>query len=88
MANLNHIWPFFIVSDLKDSVAYYVGKLGFKVQYMGPEGDPFWAVVGRDNISLMLKAVAADVKPIPNHTRHQWAPWDAYIVTADPDVFI
>jgi hypothetical protein len=34
----------------------------------------------------MLKAIAPDIKPIPNHTRHQWAPWDAYISTVEPDL--
>lgn len=33
----------------------------------------------------MLKAIAADVKPIPNHTLHKWASWDAYISAAEPD---
>jgi hypothetical protein len=26
-----------------------------------------------------------DVLPCPNHTRHEWARWDAYIYTTDPD---
>lgn len=85
MANLTHIWPFFIVANLKASVAFYVDKLGFEVRFIGPDGDPFWAIVGRDNISIMLKAITPEVKPIPNHSRHEWAPWDAYIATAEPD---
>ncbi len=85
MTNLNYIFPFFIVSDLKVSIAFYVDKLGFEVRYIGPEDDPYWAIVGRDNISIMLKAVADDIKPIPNHTRHEWAPWDTYIFTVEPD---
>jgi catechol 2,3-dioxygenase-like lactoylglutathione lyase family enzyme len=85
MINLSHIWPFFIVANLKTSVSFYVDKLGFEVRHTGPDGDPFWAIVGRDNISIMLKATTPDVKPIPNHTRHEWAPWDAYIATAEPD---
>jgi catechol 2,3-dioxygenase-like lactoylglutathione lyase family enzyme len=85
MLNLTYIAPFFIVSNINVSVSFYVNKLGFKIRYMGPEGDPFYAMVGRDNISIMLKAIAVDVTPIPNHTRHEWAPWDAYISTADPD---
>ena len=52
-------------------------KLGFEIRYIGPDDDPYFAIVGRDNISIMLKAVAPDVKPVPNHTRHDWAPWDA-----------
>ena len=85
MSNLTSIWPFFIVSRLKDSVSFYINKLGFELRYTGPEGDPYWAIVGRENISIMLKEIAEDIKPIPNHTRHKWARWDAYISTADPD---
>jgi catechol 2,3-dioxygenase-like lactoylglutathione lyase family enzyme len=85
MTNLTNIWPFFIVTSLKASVSFYVDKLGFQIRHKGPDEDPYWAIVGRDNISIMLKAVAPDVKAVPNHTRHAWAPWDAYISTAEPD---
>ena len=85
MTNLTSIWPSFIIVNLKISVSFYVDKLGFEVRYIGPDDDPYWAIVGRDNVSIMLKAVSADVKPIPNYGRHKWAPWDAYISTADPD---
>jgi hypothetical protein len=30
----------------------------------------------------MLKAART---PIPNHTWHEWAPWDAFIHAASPD---
>jgi len=86
MANLAYISPFFIVTRLRDSVSFYVEKLGFKIRYIGPDDDPFWAIVGRDNISIMLKAIAPGINPVPNHTRHQWAPWDAYISTSEPDI--
>lgn len=86
MSNLNYIFPFFIVEDLKPSVAWYVDKLGFEVHHIGPAEEPFWAIVGRDSISIMLKAIAPDIKPVPNHTRHPWAPWDAYIAVANPDI--
>lgn len=33
----------------------------------------------------MLKAIAPDVLPAPNHTRHEWARWDAYVYVRDPD---
>jgi hypothetical protein len=33
----------------------------------------------------MLKAIAPDIKPVPNHTRHEWARWDAHISTEDPN---
>jgi catechol 2,3-dioxygenase-like lactoylglutathione lyase family enzyme len=86
MSNLNYIFPFFIVKDLQPSVAFYVDKLGFEVRYMGPDDNPYWAIIGRDNISINLKAIAPEIQPVPNHTRHPWAPWDAFISTADPDV--
>jgi catechol 2,3-dioxygenase-like lactoylglutathione lyase family enzyme len=85
MANLTYISPSFIVTDLKTSVAFYTDKLGFEIRHIGPDDDPFWAIVGRDNISIFLKAIAPGIKPVPNHTRHEWARWDAYISTADPD---
>jgi catechol 2,3-dioxygenase-like lactoylglutathione lyase family enzyme len=85
MSNLNFISPFFIVSDLKDSVSFYVNKLGFKVWFTGPDDNPYWAMIGRGPVSIMLKAIVDEIKPIPNHTRHEWAPWDAYISIEDPD---
>lgn len=85
MTNLTHIMPCFIIADLKISVSFYGDKLGFEVRYIGPDHNPYWAIVGRDNISIMLKAVASDIKPIPNHTRHEWAPPDGYISAAEPD---
>jgi hypothetical protein len=42
-------------------------------------------MVGRGPVSIMLKAIAIDINPIPNHTRHEWAAWDAYISTDNPD---
>jgi catechol 2,3-dioxygenase-like lactoylglutathione lyase family enzyme len=85
MANLSNIFPFFIVADLKTAVSFYTGKLGFEVRYMGPDDGPYWAIVGRDDISIMLKKISDDVKPVPNHTLHEWAVWDAYIYVPDPD---
>jgi catechol 2,3-dioxygenase-like lactoylglutathione lyase family enzyme len=85
MSNLTFISPFFIVEHLQQSVTFYVDKLGFELRYTGPAEDPFWAIVGRGKISIMLKAIAPDIKPVPNHTRHEWARWDAYISVEDPD---
>jgi len=85
MTILTYVAPFFIVKNLKTSVSFYVNKLGFEVRYIGPDDDPFFAIVGRDHISIMLKEIGTDVTPIPNHTRQKWARWDAYISTAEPD---
>ncbi|HVV04965.1 MAG TPA: VOC family protein [Puia sp.] len=85
MSNLTYVAPFFIVTHIKPSVTFYVDRLGFQLLYMGPDDDPFFAMVYRDNVHIMLKAIAPDIKPVPNRTRHEWARWDAYISTADPD---
>jgi catechol 2,3-dioxygenase-like lactoylglutathione lyase family enzyme len=88
MANLSYVAPCFIVAEIAPSVAFYVDKLGFEVRYMGPAEDPYFAIVGRERVSIMLKAIAPDIKPIPNHTRHKWARLDAYISTEDPDALL
>ena len=83
--NLVSISPFFIVKDLPTSITYYRDRLGFQLDFQGPDDGPFWAGVSRDGIGIMLKAILPDVLPCPNHSRHPWARWDAYIYTLDPD---
>ena len=83
--NLVAISPFFLVKDLQVSVAFYRERLGFQLDFQGPDGDVYYAGVSRVGIGIMLKAILPDVLPIPNHTRHPWARWDAYIYTLDPD---
>ena len=53
----------------------------------GGEGQcpDFWAMVHRDRVRLFLKAIAPGVHPQLNHSRHEWASWDAYINASDPD---
>lgn len=85
MSKLNFISPFFIVADVNNSTDFYVNKLGFEVLFKGLEGDPFFAMLGRGPATLMLKAIAKDIKPVPNYTRHEWASWDAYVSADDPD---
>jgi catechol 2,3-dioxygenase-like lactoylglutathione lyase family enzyme len=84
-AILGAISPFFISRELTAAVAFYVEKLGFDVRVLAPDGDPFFAIVGRDTAPVCLKVIADDVHPHPNHTRHEWAPWDAFVFSADPD---
>jgi catechol 2,3-dioxygenase-like lactoylglutathione lyase family enzyme len=84
-ANLASISPFFIVKNLQASIAYYVERLGFRVEFQGPPDDVYYAGVTRDAVTIMLKTITADVLPQPNHTRHPWARWDAYVYTLEPD---
>ena len=87
MPELENIIPFFIVEALSPSVDFYRNALGFKVVFIAPEIDPFFAVVECDNVRIMLKAIGEEIKPQPNHTRHTSARWDAYIYVDDPDAF-
>jgi hypothetical protein len=83
--NLLSITPFFIVKDLHTSISHYVDRLGFQLDFQGPEDDVYYGQVSREGVGIMLKAILPDVPPCPNHTRHEWARWDAYIYTLDPD---
>lgn len=83
--NLVSISPFFIVKDLQASIAHYIERFGFQLDFQGPEGDVYYAHVSRDDIGIMLKTITPDVLPVPNHTRHEWARWDAYIYSLNPD---
>ncbi|MFN2601494.1 MAG: VOC family protein [Gemmatimonadaceae bacterium] len=83
--NLESINPFFIAKNLQASIEYYIERFGFQLDFQGPEGDVYYAHVSRDGIGVMLKTIGDDVLPVPNHTRHASARWDAYIYTEDPD---
>jgi catechol 2,3-dioxygenase-like lactoylglutathione lyase family enzyme len=85
---LKTITPFFVVDDLAATIAFYESKLGFKVRFKGGGGGigpDFFAIMGRDRVSLMMKEIAAEIHPQPNRSRHEWARWDAYVFTDDPD---
>jgi len=84
-ANLTSIRPFFIVKDLQASIAYYRERLGFQLDFQGPDDDPYYAGVSREGVGVMLKAIVPEVLPTPNHTRHEWARWDAYVYATNPD---
>ncbi len=82
---LERISPFFVVDNLVESIEFYEQKLGFHTDLLIPENDPFFAIVSRDNVRILLKHITDEIHPIPNHTRHEWARWDAFIMVSDPD---
>jgi catechol 2,3-dioxygenase-like lactoylglutathione lyase family enzyme len=84
-AALSAISPLFVVSDLQQAMAFYRERLGFEVTHQSPVPDPFFAIVARDGVQLMLKVVANDVGALPNRSRHPYARWDAYVHVPDPD---
>jgi len=83
MSGLSYVSPFFIVSSLENSVSFYRDKLGFELRFRSPENEPYFAIVGRGGVELMLKSSG---KPAPNYTRYDWARWDAFISADDPDL--
>lgn len=82
-AAIGSICPFFIVSSVHRSVAFYRDMLGFDVQHQEPARAPFFAILGRDAAMLFLKSGAAE--PLPNPKRDPAMRWDAYVSTPDPD---
>lgn len=89
MSRLNSIAPFFVVDDLERSLDFYQSKLAFEITHRGGgngrQDKDFWGIVQRDGVMIMLKAIAPEIHPQPNSSRHEWARWDAYVNTPDPD---
>ena len=46
--------PVFIVSDLEASLAHYTARLGLECRFTAPDGNPFFAIVGRGTAQIML----------------------------------
>jgi catechol 2,3-dioxygenase-like lactoylglutathione lyase family enzyme len=82
-AKLEKMSPFFIVSRVDRSVAFYRDKLGFESWHQEPESEPFFAIVGRDGAMLLLKS--GEAGPLPNSKRDPEMRWDAYVSANDPD---
>lgn len=78
------ISPFFIVTNVDQTIAFYRDKLGFEVRFKEPAANPWSAIVGRDGAQLFIKAEGG-ISPVPNHTRHHHLRWDAFIYAPDPD---
>jgi catechol 2,3-dioxygenase-like lactoylglutathione lyase family enzyme len=78
------ISPCFIVSNVDQTIAFYRDKLGFETRFREPDQDPFFAIIGRDGAQLFVKS-DKDVSPLPNHKRHHYMRWDAFVYAPDPD---
>ena len=80
---IGSISPFFIVTGVPESIAFYQERLGFETRFRQPGDAPFFGIVGRDNAMLFLKA--GEAAPLPNPVRDPAMRWDAYCYTPDPD---
>lgn len=78
------ISPFFIVGSIERTADFYCEKLGFEMTFEQPERDPFFAVMRRDGVQLLVKSHEGLV-PQPNSTRHPFMRWDAFVNAPDPD---
>ena len=78
------ISPFFIVSNVDQTIAFYRDKLGFETRFQQPEQNPFFAIIGRDGAQLFLKSDPG-TPPLPNPKQHPSMRWDAYVDAPDPD---
>jgi catechol 2,3-dioxygenase-like lactoylglutathione lyase family enzyme len=83
MPFLEKMCPFFIVTTVNQTIAFYRDKLGFETWHMEPEQEPFFAILGRDGAMLFVKA--GKTAPLPNPARDPDMRWDAYVATPDPD---
>jgi catechol 2,3-dioxygenase-like lactoylglutathione lyase family enzyme len=48
------ISPFFIVTNVGQSIAFYRDKLGFETKLREPDRDPFFAIIGRNRAQLFV----------------------------------
>jgi catechol 2,3-dioxygenase-like lactoylglutathione lyase family enzyme len=83
-ATTQGISPFFIVSNVDQTITFYRDKLGFETRFQQPDRDPFFAILGRDGAQLFVKS-DKEVAPLPNPSRHPFMRWDAYVHAPDPD---
>jgi catechol 2,3-dioxygenase-like lactoylglutathione lyase family enzyme len=83
-ATTSAISPFFIVSNVEQTITFYRDKLGFETRFRQPEENPFFGIVGRDGAQLFVKS-QGELLPMPNSMRHPWIKWDAFVYTEDPD---
>jgi catechol 2,3-dioxygenase-like lactoylglutathione lyase family enzyme len=66
--DISGISPFFIVSHVPSSLAFYRDRLGFAIRFQGPDPDDiFFGIVRRGSAEILLKDIG--VAPVPNCTR-------------------
>jgi catechol 2,3-dioxygenase-like lactoylglutathione lyase family enzyme len=78
------ISPFFFVSNVEHSIAFYRDQLGFATRWQQPNRDPWSALIGRDGAQIFIESEKG-VAPLPNPRRHRHMRWDAFVYVEDPD---
>jgi len=83
-ATTEHISPFFVVSNVDQTIAFYRDRLGFETRWKQPERNPFSAIIGRQGVQIFVKSEGG-ISPLPNPKRHPHLRWDAFVYASDPD---
>ncbi len=83
-ATTTAISPFFIVSNVDRTTAFYRETLGFETTFQEPDQNPFFAIMRRDGAQILVKSDGG-VAPLPNCRRHPSMRWDAFVYAPDPD---
>jgi catechol 2,3-dioxygenase-like lactoylglutathione lyase family enzyme len=83
-ATMQAISPFFIVSNVDQTIAFYRDKLGFEGRFKQPDQNPFFAIIGRDGAQIFIKS-DKDTAPLPNSKRNPSMRWDAFVYAPEPD---
>ena len=83
-ATTQAISPFFIVSNVAQTIAFYRDQLGFETRFQEPDQNPFFAILGRDGAQIFVKS-DKDTPPLPNPKRNPEMRWDAFVYAPDPD---
>src|SRR5215216_5667834 len=74
--------PYFPVSDVEQSVAFYEQTLGFRCEYSA--GSPLqFAICSRDGLAIMLRRVSAPELIVP--IEKQGGTWEAFFWVSDAE---
>jgi catechol 2,3-dioxygenase-like lactoylglutathione lyase family enzyme len=70
----------YIVNDVTPAVAFYTGKLGFKLEM---QSGPYFAVLSRGGVQLLLsppKGIGGASQPMPNGERPASGGWNRMVI--------
>jgi catechol 2,3-dioxygenase-like lactoylglutathione lyase family enzyme len=70
----------YIVTDVADTVAFYTGKLGFKLDL---QSGPYFAALSRDGVQLLVSPVKGPggaSQPMPNGERPAPGGWNRLVI--------
>jgi hypothetical protein len=76
------ISPFFVVSNVDRTIAFYREKLGFEATFREPDQNTFFAITRRDGAQFFVKSDRR--RDAAAESRHPSMRWDAYVMCQTP----